>query len=63
MQKEKILLTALSNFGNSSSVRFLCLRNIYTQCHFIAKNNGICLESGQVLFIQQHNPLKNQMYV
>lgn len=28
MQKEKTLLTALSNFGNSSSVRFLCYRNI-----------------------------------
>ena len=29
LQKEKTLLTALPNFGNSSSVRFLCYRNIF----------------------------------
>ena len=51
MQKEKTLLTTLSNFGNSSSVRFLCYRNIILfngYCKNVAnplpKNNGICLE-------------------
>ena len=49
--KEKTLLTALSNFGNSSSVRFLCYRNIILfngYCKNVAnplpKNNGLCLE-------------------
>ncbi len=48
---EKTLLTTLSNFGNSSSVRFLCYRNIILfngYCKNVAiplqKNNGICLE-------------------
>lgn len=50
-QKEKTLLTALSNFGNSSSVRFLCYRNIFLfngYCKNVSnplpKNNGNCLE-------------------
>ena len=48
----KTLLTALSNLGNSSSVRFLCYRNIIlfngyrrNTANPLNKNNEICLES------------------
>jgi len=51
MQKEKTLLTTLSNFENSSSVRFLCYRNniLFNEfCKNVAiplpENNGICLD-------------------
>ena len=50
-EMQKTLLTALSNFGNSSSVRFLCYRNnilFNGYCRNVAiplpKINGICLE-------------------
>lgn len=65
MQKEKTLLTTLSNFGNSSSVRFLCYRNIILfngYCKNVAnplpKNNGICLEPAYILGLFLQNPIQ-----